>query len=109
MAVLPRFLRNAVGFSSARRAARSVLEASVQRDRTRAPAGGRDGAQVIVVMADPPSAAATADGTACGFYGSAVAELLRALTEFDGALYHVRCRSRGDAACEWRSGNPDEA
>lgn len=90
--LLPRFLRRRVAFGMARRAARGLLDASLSR------AHGR----IVTVMADPPSASATADGSACGFYGSALAEILRALTDFDGALSHALCRARGDDRCEWR-------
>jgi predicted hydrocarbon binding protein len=55
-------------------------------------------------MEHAPSAAATPDGAACAFYGAAFAELLRQLTDFDGAMLHVRCRARGDDACVWGAG-----
>jgi len=61
----------------------------------------RDGS---AAHADPLSGRVPPEsGSACTFYGSAVAELLRLLTDFDGAMVHVECRSRGDAACHWRS------
>jgi predicted hydrocarbon binding protein len=95
LAVLPRFARNALSFGFARTVSRMLLDASLQRDQ------GRVRASIV----DPPSASATADGAACGFYGSALAEILRALTEFDGALFHVRCRAQGDPVCEWTDGS----
>ena len=88
---LPRFARNRLGFLLARGAAGRTLDVRMTRD-TRGPGA---------VIADPPSAAATPNGTGCGFYGSALAEILRELTDFDGALFHVRCRSRGEPVCEW--------
>jgi len=88
---LPAFARNGLGFLLARRAAVRLLDARMVRD------SGLPSA----VIDDPPSAAATPNGAGCGFYGSALAEILRALTDFDGALFHVRCRSRGEPACEW--------
>ena len=45
----------------------------------------------------------TEPGTPCGFFGSALAELLRQLTPFDGAMEHVTCRGRGDPHCTWRA------
>jgi hypothetical protein len=58
-----------------------------------------------IVAAHPAafSPAAVESGPACTFYGAAVAELLRLLTDFDGAMVHVACRGRGDPACQWRS------
>ena len=46
---------------------------------------------------------AVPEGTGCGFYGALFGELLRGLAGFEGAIRHVRCRSRGDADCEWRA------
>ncbi|HEU5357886.1 MAG TPA: hypothetical protein VFU45_02110 [Gemmatimonadales bacterium] len=43
------------------------------------------------------------EGGACGFYGAAFAELLRALAGFEGAMRHIRCRARGDDQCQWRA------
>ena len=49
---------------------------------------------------------AVAELRACEVYGAAAAELLRCYTEFDGALFHVACRTKGDAICQWHT-NPD--
>lgn len=54
-------------------------------------------------MDSPLSIVALPTGEACVFYGSVYQELLRALTGFEGALIHERCRSRGDDACVWRT------
>ncbi|MSR06083.1 MAG: hypothetical protein EXR93_03295 [Gemmatimonadetes bacterium] len=89
---LPAFARNRLGFLLARRAAARILDARLLRDPSIPNA----------VIDDSPSATATPNGTGCGFYGSALAEILRALTDFDGALFHVRCRSRGESTCEWQ-------
>lgn len=45
------------------------------------------------------------DGVACGFYGSALAEVLRSLLGFGGAMLHGTCRARGDDECTWHTGN----
>jgi hypothetical protein len=42
-------------------------------------------------------------GTGCHFYSAVVAELLRVLSGFEGAMVHERCRARGDADCFWRA------
>jgi len=67
-----------------------------------------DGATVAASMDDTIAVRATPDGAACGFFGSALAELLRIFTPFDGALLHVACRGRGDGECHWRAGPPEE-
>jgi len=87
---LPRFVRRRLGFSVARRATH-VFGASLSRI---------DGSPVAT-MRDPPSALSTPGGVGCGFYGSAIAEILRVVTDFDGAVFHVRCRSKGDEVCKW--------
>jgi hypothetical protein len=55
-----------------------------------------------VEMGEPLSIVAMPDGAACAFYGAAYGELLRLLADFEGAMLHDRCRSRGDDACVWR-------
>jgi predicted hydrocarbon binding protein len=59
----------------------------------------------IVAVANPGWAEAMLDGTACGFYGAALAELLRELTAFEGAMIHVSCGAKGDDCCRWQTGN----
>lgn len=94
---LPGGLGNAVGFRAARQRADRILGAAMERT---------DGAP-RVTMEHAPSVVATPDGAACAFYGAAFAELLRQLTDFDGAMLHVRCRARQDAACVWRAGGEE--
>lgn len=67
-----------------------------------------DGTALEAVMDDPLAVRATSNGAACGFYGSALAELLRTFTAFEGALLHDRCRGRGNPQCHWRAGAPAE-
>jgi hypothetical protein len=59
--------------------------------------------EVEITMSTPLSILALPAGEACQFYGSAYLEMLRALTGFEGALLHLRCRSRGDADCRWHT------
>jgi hypothetical protein len=58
---------------------------------------------VEVQMTAPLSIDALPTGEACVFYGAVYQELLRALTGFEGALLHERCRARGEDACVWRT------
>lgn len=51
----------------------------------------------------PLSVEAAPDGAACGFYGSALGELLRLLVGFEGAMVHEACGGRGAAECRWRA------
>lgn len=91
--VLPQALRNRAGFTLAQRTARTVFGATLRR---------ADGIADATVE-DAPSARATESGMACAFYGAGLAEMLRLLTDFDGALFHVACRTRGERACVWRA------
>lgn len=95
---LPRFLGRAVGFRAARRAASDVLDVALVRER----------GAVTAHLAHGVAVQATADGAACAFFASALAELLRQLMEFEGAMTHTRCRARGDDRCEWRAGTAAE-
>ncbi len=89
----PGFVRRRLGAGAASRAARRVFAASLTvRGRT---------AQAVV--AQPLSLLAMAEGQACSYYGAALAELLRALTGFEGAMVHLRCRGRGDDTCRWQA------
>ena len=85
------------GHVAARRAARAVLGADLARDH-RLP---------VARVVDPIAIQATPDGSACGFYGTALVELLRLLVGYEGAMLHVACRARGGASCEWRAVAPD--
>jgi hypothetical protein len=108
-----------------RRAARHAARARSTRPLVRVTAGGLGGRLAVrsvarlarrvfggellarpegteVAMRDPLSIVATPDGAACAFYGAAYGELLRLLTEFEGAMLHEACRSRGQDACVWR-------
>jgi hypothetical protein len=90
---LPHFLRRAVGFSAARRCLRTVFAVTLVRD----------GGAVVARIPHGMPVRATGDGAACGFYAAAVAEVLRQLVSFDGAVRHPHCRAQGDEHCEWRT------
>ena len=85
------------GHGAARRAARAVLGAEL----------GREQRLPVARVSDPIAIQATPDGTACGFYGAGLVELLRLLIGYEGAMLHVDCRARGSGACEWRAVGPD--
>ena len=51
---------------------------------------------------------ATDDGAACAFYGAGLAEILRRLIDFEGAMMHTHCRGRGDTACKWHAVAPGD-
>ena len=85
------------GHFAARRAARAVLGADLTRERH----------VPVARVADPIAINATPDGAACGFYGAAIAELLRLLVGHEGAMLHTACRATGAGACEWRAATPD--
>jgi hypothetical protein len=89
---IPGFARKGLGFALARRAVR-VFDVAL----------AREGDLISGSIPEAPSASSTPSGVGCGFYGSAIAEILRAATEFDGAMFHVRCASRGEGICQWSS------
>jgi predicted hydrocarbon binding protein len=85
------------GNFAARRAARAVLGADLTREEH----------LPVARVPDPIAINATPDGAACGFYGAALAELLRLLVGYEGAMLHTACRAMGAARCEWRAAPPD--
>lgn len=89
----PGFLRRRVGAGAAVREARRIFAASLEVR----------GRSALAVVPQPLSLLAMAEGQACSFYGAALAELLRALTGFEGAMVHGRCRGRGDDICRWQA------
>ena len=88
--LLPGRWRRALGFRLARRLAEATLGAQLDR------AHGS-----VHAVLNPTLAVVTDPGPACSFTGSALAELLRQLAGFDGAMMHVSCRARGAEACAW--------
>jgi hypothetical protein len=82
-----------LGFLIARRAARVVLAADL----------ARPGGVYQATLAGAPAAVVVSVESACGFFGAALAELLRTFTDFDGALFHTECRARGAVVCRWTS------
>lgn len=89
------FVRNRIGLASAERIVSQVFGGTMSAD----------GVREVVITANPPSAVATPGGAACGFYAAALAEVLRTLTDFDGAMVHDSCMARGDTTCRWHT-NP---
>ena len=87
----------AFGHGAARSAARSVFGVDLRRES----------GVPVAVLPDAITIRATPDGAACGLWAAALAELLRLLTGFEGAMRHTACRALGAAACEWRAAPPD--
>jgi len=99
--LLPAGPAGRVGFRAARRIA--LRELGVTLDWRGSGPTATLGGELAVV---------TEPGPACSFIGSALAELLRQLAGFDGAMVHTTCRARGGEACAWSatpvpSGNGD--
>lgn len=93
LAASPRFLRRWIGGRAAARVARNTFAASL----------AVDGRAATALVPDPLSLLAAPDGRACSYYGAALAELLRILSGFEGAMVHERCRGRGGDACRWQA------
>ena len=87
---LPHGAATAVGLRLARRLARRELGVDLTSGEGRAHAAL--GGDLTVV---------TEAGPACSFIGSALAELLRRVAGFDGAMVHTSCRARGEDVCAW--------
>ena len=65
---------------------------------------------IIAAEAERPiTCEAKADGSACGFLGSAVAAVLRAYGGFEGAVIHEQCCARGGERCRWETTVPHGA
>jgi len=90
---LPRTMRNGTGLAVGRRASRHVFDMELSRS------GGLPAAELTETL----NIQATPSGASCAFFGSAVAEVLRQLTDFDGAMLHVDCRAKGGTSCRWRA------
>jgi hypothetical protein len=82
-----------IGAGAAARAARRALGLQLEVSKS----------GVTAEVTKPLSILALSDGAACTFYGSALCELLRVLTGFEGAMIHERCRGKGDPSCRWRA------
>ena len=91
---LPSGLRQGLGWSVTRRLAYQVFEITMEHE---------DGLATGRPKGPSHGATATEDGSACHFFGSAVAGLLRALTDFDGAVTHDECVTQGGAHCAWHT------
>ncbi len=91
--LVPGGLGRSLGAGAAQRAARKVLGLELTV--------GESGA--MAEIAKPLSILALPEGEACAFYASALAELLRLLTGFEGAMVHEQCRGKGDDSCRWRA------
>jgi hypothetical protein len=91
--LFPRSVTRRLALRTAARLARNIFGAEL-RSRSQ---------DTELLMNSPVSIVALPTGEACVFYGSVYQELLRGLTGFEGALIHEHCKSRGDAACVWRT------
>jgi hypothetical protein len=91
LAASPGFIRRRIGARAASRAARRTFGAAL----------AVRGRSAEASIPDPLTLRALPEGQACSFYGAALAELLRTLTGFEGAMVHQRCRGRGDDTCRW--------
>jgi len=91
----PGALKKRLGTSIVRRTALAVFEVNLDEDET---ASWHDTGSLTV---------AAGDAKPCDVLRAATAELLRQLTSFDGALFHIACRKQGDDGCVW-STNPTD-
>lgn len=95
---MPRGLSNRGGIALGRSASAQVFNLQLHR---------LNGVPVAT-LPDTLNTQATPSGASCAFYGAAVAEILRRLTDFDGAMLHTECRARGGTTCRWRAAAVEE-
>ncbi len=93
---LPSGMRQRLGRRLIRGAAARVFDMDV----------GLDGKGAVAV--DGCAAHMVPGGRPCGVYGSALAELFRTFTSFDGAYFRNACRARGSVNCRWSTAQQQE-
>jgi len=86
--------RRRIGLHSATRLTERVFAAAMSVDPE----------QGVVVEARPTTTVVTPAGVGCSFYSAALAEMLRSVTDFEGAMLHDVCMARGDDRCRWHTG-----
>ncbi|HEX9729213.1 MAG TPA: hypothetical protein VGA37_11970 [Gemmatimonadales bacterium] len=59
--------------------------------------------QIAATISEAPWVSVIGSDAACAFFGSALAELCRLYSDFDGAMLHVECLAHGGGACVWQS------
>lgn len=96
--VLPRRLREALGHVVARRLLARLFGIELTRQ----------GRRLVALASHGVSVQATPDGSACNFCASAVAAILAAFTDFEGALLHETCVARGGPSCRWHTSTSQE-
>ncbi len=89
----PSFARTRLGLRLARRVLWDIFRVRIQKDGDHLQAHATEGFSVE----------ATPDGESCALVGSAVAAVLRAFTDFEGAIVHEACRARGAERCRWET------
>ncbi len=98
-----RLLRNIVPSGTRRRL--GVFAAGRIAERVFGVGLSRDDELGLLATGRTPTAIVDAQGAGCALFGAALAEVLRLLVAFDGAMLHDSCRARGDDACSWHTGN----
>lgn len=83
-----------IGLRWAARLTQRVFDAVMELDPERG----------IVFEARPQTTVVTPAGVGCSFYSAALAEMLRSMTGFEGAVLHDVCLARGDDCCRWHTG-----
>jgi hypothetical protein len=92
-----RLAPRSLGYVAARGAARRVLGAELRREHH----------LPVARVPDPNAVNATPDGSARELYSAGLAELLRLLAGYEGAVLHTACRATGAEHCEWRAAVSD--
>ncbi|HUF25642.1 MAG TPA: hypothetical protein VMM18_01575 [Gemmatimonadaceae bacterium] len=91
--VLPAILARPLALRRARR----IFERYVGGNLRRA------GSSLVLEVTAPLTTEAAPQETGCAYYEAMLRELLKLLIGVNGAVEHVRCRSRGEESCVWRA------
>lgn len=93
IASLPAFVSRPMAMRQSRRIVKRYLDGTLQSSG------------MTVMLAIPHSATVHSAPTSAGcvYYEAFLQELLTLLGARDGQVEHIRCVSRGDGACEWRT------
>lgn len=91
--VLPGFLARPMALRHLKKIARRYFNGTMRRT----------GSFLTLTVEESVSAAQAPKGSGCLYYESALRELLRLMVRGSGGVDHVRCITRGEGACEWRS------
>jgi predicted hydrocarbon binding protein len=91
--IFPAFIARPIALRRANRIAKRYLNGSIRRV----------GSSVFLTIPSSLTIESAPRATGCTFYEAVLRELLELLVRSSGAIEHVRCTTRGEGSCEWRT------